>query len=500
MTITKGTRARIRNTNSISPIIATLLLILITTAAAVIVYAYVIGYTGNSESTPSAGQSIFTINEFCANVVYPQCNSNGYSLEIDNTGASAIPSGNVELYFTDPVRGTSAASTCQINTPVNPGTSVSCPTGNGVQLPSALNASAGDVVSLQVVTPDGSRSVSSTKIEASSISYVPITIMNSQSSATHDDLQVMINVDFNSYANYLSTNVGNVRFYNSSNFVVANELPAWLENYTGTAGNPNTATSSDVWVKLAGIVISANSQTVIYMVLEPITTNFDGVYWGEAPQLSTTYGEYDNGANVFLYYNVSPESLSTWTVVGTAGLTSAAAAGSYFKTQQAYYANSTNGDYLYTQVSGFASNEILTFWTYTTGLGNVYYLANSAGAGQMGRLDSRGGGDYSGLATTTKWTTWTAPSSGLDETKDKWYKYDIVINGASATSYIGSATNNLGTLGTLANTLAVSNDGDYVGLVGDALGATYISYWNGIIIRYLPPAGVAPSISLGALY
>ncbi len=195
---------------------------------------------------------------------------------------------------------------------------------------------------------------------------------------------------------------------------------------------------------------------------------------------------------------MAPQNLSGWTVVGVAGVTAAAVAGSYFHTQQAYYANSANGDYLYAQIPGFASNEIVTLWTYTTGLGNVYYLTNSAGAGQMGRLDGRGGADKSGLAATTSWTAWSAPT-GLDETKDIWYKYDIVINGASASSYIGPSTNNLGTLGAFANSLAVSNKGNYLGLIGDALGASYISYWNGMIIRCLPPNGVAPSVAFGSV-
>ena len=59
---------------------------------------------------------------------------------------------------------------------------------------------------------------------------------------------------------------------------------------------------------------------------------------------------------------------------------------------------------------GLTTNEVITFWMYTTGLGNVYFLANSAGKGQMGRLDSRGGGNWAGLAATTSGSVWNAPS------------------------------------------------------------------------------------------
>jgi hypothetical protein len=456
------------------------------------------GFAGNSEANPVAMEPL-TIADFCISLSNSQCNSNGYFLEITNRGQQPIVAGTIQLYFSDLTKGTSAEVSCQLTSPLNPQASVSCPNSGDSQLPAALNAAPGDAISLQVVTPDGSRGISSALVQSSPENYVPITIANSQTSPTPDDLQVSVNVDFDSYAFYLSPDVGNIRFYNSTTFTTISELPAWLENYTGGSGQSNVATSSDVWIKLAGTIVQASSQVTIYMVFDPETTDFDGVYWGEAPQLSPTFGEYDNGAQVFLYYNAAPQSLTGWTIVGTAGLTSAAVSGSYFHTEQAFYANSANGDYLYTQIPGLAANEVLTFWTYTTGLGNVYYLASSTGAGLMGRLDGRGGSDWSGLAATTSWTSWSAPGSGLDETKNKWYKYDIVIGATSVSSYIGSSTNNLGTLGTLANTLSVSNKGNYLGLVGDALGASYISYWNGIILRYLPPNGVAPSISFGTI-
>lgn len=494
--ITIGKRIRCEK-KAISPILATLFLILITIAASVLAYVYVINFSSNSQAQQP--QTLISIETFCVSLLASQCNSNGYFVEISNTGSASIPAGAVQLYFSDESRGTSAEATCQITSPVGPTSTFSCPSVAGTQLPAALNALSGDFISLQVLCPDGTRATSSAKVLAGATSYVPITLTNSKPVATQDDLQILVNVDFDSYTGYLSSDVGNIRFYNSTNFALASELPAWLENYTGGSGQPNSATSSDVWVELVGTIIPASSQTTIYMVFDSTSVNFDGVYWGEAPQLSSSYGQYDNGAKVFFYYNAAPGSTTGWTVAGTAGSTASAPAGSYFHTQNAYYANSAKGDYLYTQISGLAENVVVTFWTYTTGLGNVYFLASSAGAGQMGRFDSRGGGDYSGLATTTTWTSWTAPGAGLDESKDKWYKYDIVINGTEASSYIGASTNNLGTLGSLANLLTVSDDGNYLGIVGDALGGTYISYWNGIIIRLLPPDAVAPSVSFGSV-
>ncbi len=77
-------------------------------------------------------------------------------------------------------------------------------------------------------------------------------------------------------------------------------IPSWLENYTSSR--------AIWWVKLA----SYGSQT-IFMDFVPISTNlFNTVNTGEAPQLSSTYGEYDNGANVFESYdNFAGTTLNT---------------------------------------------------------------------------------------------------------------------------------------------------------------------------------------------
>jgi hypothetical protein len=329
--------------------------------------------------------------------------------------------------------------------------------------------------------------------------YVPITLANVQSSPTTKGLQVLINIDFRSYESHLVSDAGNIRFFNSSSQSVSSELPAWLEYYSGNNTNSaNTATTSGIWLDLKGTVINSNSFITIYMVFEN-GLDFDGLYFGEAPQLSSVYGEFDNGASVFAYYNVAPSSVSGWSTSGLVGQTSSSPTGSHFGSTDAYYANSGRSDYMYTTVPNFGTDEILTFWTYTTGLGNAFFLANSGGKGQMVRLDSRGGSDWSGLASTSSWTSWAAPSSGLDESARTWYKYDVVMNGSTATAYIGAVANDLSILGTKANSMTVTNDGNILGLVGDALGSSYVTYWNGIIVRYFPPNGIFPTASFGSV-
>src|SRR5256885_8064246 len=57
------------------------------------------------------------------------------------------------------------------------------------------------------------------------------------------------------------------------------------------------------------------------MAFQSTSVAFDTNYWGEAPNLSGTYGQNDNGANVFTFYdNFAGTSLSVkWTVVKSSG-------------------------------------------------------------------------------------------------------------------------------------------------------------------------------------
>jgi len=127
----------------------------------------------------------------------------------------------------------------------------------------------------------------------------PITLTNSQSASTPVPFQQMIQVPA---ASILFRN--GVRFWSPTD----GQLYAWLESISG-----GTAT---IWVRIPSS-ISANGTYQLYMIQDSIMP-MDGVYWGEAPQLSPTYAQYDNGANVFNnYWNFAGTSLpSGWSVVG----------------------------------------------------------------------------------------------------------------------------------------------------------------------------------------
>ncbi|MEM3862254.1 MAG: hypothetical protein QW203_07225, partial [Thermoplasmatales archaeon] len=152
-----------------------------------------------------------------------------------------------------------------------------------------------------------------------------ITLSNTTSTATPPNLQVRLNINFASLVSNINADLGNIRF--SSDQAGNNLLYAWLESApqgTFTQGtNVSSYTSSNVWVNLGNNIIPANGSLNIYMQILSSGTEFDGVYWGANPLWTSTYGQYDNGANVFNnYWNFAGTSLpSGWQEPQTAGVT-----------------------------------------------------------------------------------------------------------------------------------------------------------------------------------
>ncbi|MGC8662717.1 MAG: DUF2341 domain-containing protein, partial [Candidatus Micrarchaeia archaeon] len=147
------------------------------------------------------------------------------------------------------------------------------------------------------------------------IEYEPITITNSQSTATPAPFQQMVNITESNFSSYIAYNNNFANFeYLYANGTV---IPAWIES--------NQSGKLITWVKLASGIPASNSIT-IYLGLASKSTNLlsntgtTGI--GEAPQLSSTYAEYDDGASVFNFYdNFAGTSLNTnkWTAAVSGG-------------------------------------------------------------------------------------------------------------------------------------------------------------------------------------
>ena len=103
----------------------------------------------------------------------------------------------------------------------------------------------------------------------------------------------------------INTNGSNLAFYDGFNNT---HLYAWIQSINNT--------SMQIWVK------NYNASNVIDMQVLPSYENLFNAtgYLGEAPQLSSTYAEYDNGVNVFNFYdNFAGTALkSDWSVNSSA--------------------------------------------------------------------------------------------------------------------------------------------------------------------------------------
>ncbi|MDE1865917.1 MAG: hypothetical protein KGH94_04755 [Candidatus Micrarchaeota archaeon] len=160
-----------------------------------------------------------------------------------------------------------------------------------------------------VITDSGGSSTqtsSSTTTTINALPYGPdsyqlnvvLGVANYQNVSTGPNFQQMVTFNPSKYLQSGVSDLGNIRFYQSGN-----ELFSWCES-----GCSSSSTNAVFWVLLPQGLMP-NSYTYLTMRLLPANTEYDGVYAGEAPQLSSSYGKYDNGNMVFTNYsNFYPEA------------------------------------------------------------------------------------------------------------------------------------------------------------------------------------------------
>ena len=310
--------------------------------------------------------------------------------------------------------------------------------------------------------------------------YVALNISNSQSTATPNPFQQMINITSAdngwTYINDTGNHFGqNVEFFYSNGTVI----PSWLENYT--SGH------AIWWVKVGSI--AANSKITIYMGFASKTTNlFNTNDVGEAPQLSSTYAEYDDGANVFNFYDdFKGTSLNTskWTVSGITytvdnGFSATASAG-----LQDYIASSSYTAGVGTVVD-FYGNPFQSGTTWEeTGLSTATNSNNEGsfiqgydgavfGQQKSSNGNSNNSGDLATSSTTGIYSTSIASSS------TSYYQ----LNYGTAQSVSANAPTY-----PLPIVLVKGDSGTF--------SDTYFVQW--IDVRAYPPNGVMPSISFGSV-
>lgn len=193
------------------------------------------------------------------------------------------------------------------------------------------------------VTPIGgpyNEAINSTPITITvkpSIISIPITLSNNQNSATSSPFQQMLIIDSEAFSG-INSNWNNVEFTTGSG-ATGTPLQAWVESNASSS-----STHTIVWVNLP-YGISGYGSTTIYLNIMPNPIMSSSGPTGEAPQLSPTYAEYDNGASVFNFYdNFKGTSLSSsWTHTTNAAASVNNGLGITFSGLDAYFV--TNSHY-----------------------------------------------------------------------------------------------------------------------------------------------------------
>jgi len=157
----------VKERKAISPIIATLLLILIAIAAGVVVYAYVIGFVGNSTTNSGGAQSTISVTA-CISIA-AHCNGGTYYVIVQNVGSTTLSSGGIaQIYLQDITNPATSTISCALTNSLAPGSQVtiSATTGCTPVATGGLPAgySAGDSMSIKVVAADGGSATASTKV------------------------------------------------------------------------------------------------------------------------------------------------------------------------------------------------------------------------------------------------------------------------------------------------------------------------------------------------
>jgi hypothetical protein len=325
--------------------------------------------------------------------------------------------------------------------------------------------------------------------------YIPITFNNTQSSATPNPFQEKMSWNPSNYTSYEASDLGNIRFYNDSGLTTP--LYAWLESCTPSLSN--TATSATAWVKLTSPIAANGSALTIYMVFLSTSTDFDGNYWGAAASLSSPYGEYDNGAKVFSFYdNFAGTSLnSQWTIFGSSqgtvsvnnGVTLTSSSSSLSIGIFASYTPPTTG--IVTETYFDAANIAAGYRVFdgygmtnaSTAEQNGYIgILEAGGAGTL-RLSKMASGTQTNLVSTTD-----ALAAGNN--------YTSSLQWQSSTLTMADLTNSHST-STTDTTYSLSSMTQVALALGAASGTKYVTYW--FRVRQSPPSNVMPSVSFGNL-
>jgi hypothetical protein len=320
------------------------------------------------------------------------------------------------------------------------------------------------------------------------VAYVPIAITNYQSTPTRAAFQQLVKVNSSTYADWEAPNLQNVEFFSLNGTV----MTSWLES-----GNSSRSRSTIYWLNLRNHIPGGLNITV-YMGFASTGSNLlNDRRTGEAPQLSPGYGEYDDGARVFLYYSdFAGSSLPTgWTSAPMQHLTNVSYSvdnGLTFPSQPACCGSI---DYNRTYGSGTMIDVDATITGQTGGNGNYggivgYRLLYERGQTYWGVAGSLSPDNY------TLQTCYTVPCTYL--VSNKTYNSGTPVIGTigfNGTDVV--ATNNYGAYVTNTSGLTAFPPPEDPTVQQGSSGISLFIQW--LRVRESPPNGVMPTVTLGSL-
>ena len=321
---------------------------------------------------------------------------------------------------------------------------------------------------------------------------MPIVLTNSQGIATGPNFQQMVTFNPTLYRTHETSDLGNIRFYEGGN-----KLYSWCES-----GCNYSSSNAIFWVKLPS-GIPANSNLTLNMTFSTTSLEYDGVYAGEAPEytcvnqsntlgcksgpsVSGIYGQYDNGASVFLGYtnfkgSSVPDGWNTNTI-------------SYDVVDANPSVTFSNSVYLRTTYASFAT--LSNNWVLTKNSVDSLVISESRGEGYYAGSEavfsngtnevffSHGEGDCACLQIGGG--TWNGSTVGQNYASSVPLPSVIGVSG-------GDDSINYSVVNTLTNAILSGNY--FVTSASSSGGGGSLEVLQWIRLRTTPPNGVMPIVS-----
>ena len=315
--------------------------------------------------------------------------------------------------------------------------------------------------------------------------YIPVTVTNSESTATPTDFQQLVTVDLSYYSAFLNQDLSNTFF--SSDTAGSTVVTSWLES-----GNTYPFNSVNFWLYLPDGIGASSSITVYLQVDLSNTSHFNDTTTGVAPNLTSTYAEYDDGANVFLdYWNFAGTSLPSGFTNYNNGGTSTVDNGLNININegQAVCTAPTYYSLVYDTPINAANTIVETYdsGTRTNGPPDLgIYTANS---------DTAGG--YAGVADVYGWGNGSI-SGGYTNLGDPFH----ISSGTGVASiyWVGQGNEGVGwnyDFASSTDTSETYSSSLYMAIgMGSCAGGSNITYYW-LRTRAYPPNGVMPSATAG---